>query len=160
MSSEFDDLQLLARALREGEDGKELRKELARNLRAALKPAADQAKSSIMAMPSHGSRTAPALRSSIAKKIRPEVKLGGRWTGARLKARKTRNVRGFVNAPKRTQMARGWRSPLFGNRDVWVTHRGKADWFDSSVQGGKDEYKAAVVAAMEAMARRIAARIQ
>ncbi|MEV6790905.1 hypothetical protein AB0M87_02665 [Streptomyces sp. NPDC051320] len=153
-------LDQLARALKAEEDGKQLRKELAANLRAALKPGADQAKGSIMGMVSlHGS-TQPALRSAIAKKIRPEVKLGGRWTGARVKAFKTKNVRGFPNAPKRTNSSRGWRHPVWGNRENWVQQRGKIEWFDRAFQGRQDIYKQAVHAAMEDMARRIASRVR
>lgn len=152
-------LDALVRAIRAEEDGKQLRKELAKNMREALKPGAVEAKSSIMAMPSSGIMpTAPALRTSIAKKIRPEVKLGGRWSGARVKAFKTKNIRGFPNAPKRTNRAGGWRHPVFGNRDVWVEQQGKIDWFDDAFKGREGPYKAALEQAMEDMARRIADR--
>ncbi|WP_234042548.1 hypothetical protein [Streptomyces marianii] len=151
-------LMSLTRALRAEEDGKELRKELARNMREALKPAAAEAKSAIMAMSSAGLGTAPALRSSIARKIRPEVKLGGRWTGARVKAFKTKNVRRFPNAPKRTNRPRGWRHLVYGRADSWVTQYGRNHWFDNSMDGIAANARAAVVDAMESMARRIAAR--
>ncbi|GGZ80246.1 hypothetical protein ACFOOM_07565 [Streptomyces echinoruber] len=151
-------LQALVRALRAEEDGKELRRDLAKNMRAALRPAAAEAKSAIMAMSSSGPGVSPALRSSIAKKIRPEVKLGGRWSGARVKAFKTRNVRGFPNAPKRTNRPGGWRHPVFGDRDRWVTQHGKLRWFDDAFEGREHTYRQAVLDAMEAMARRIADR--
>ncbi|MDQ0992162.1 hypothetical protein [Streptomyces sp. V3I7] len=154
-----DALAALARAIRAEEDGKQLRKELAKNMREALKPGAQQAKSGIMAMPSSGLMpTAPALRSAIARKIRPEVKLGGRWSGARVKAFKTKNVRGFPNAPKRTNRASGWRHPVWGNREVWIQQHGKLEWFDRAFQGREGIYKAAAEQAMEDMARRIASR--
>ncbi|WP_328962974.1 hypothetical protein [Streptomyces virginiae] len=153
-------LDTLARALRAEADGKQLRKELAKNLRDALKPGAVQAKSAIMAMSSSGPGTAPALRSAIAKKIRPEVKLGGNWSGARIKAFKTRNVRGFVNAPKRTNRPRGWRHLVYGRPDSWVTQYGVDHWFDYALIYDTPRYKAAVHEAMEAMARRIAERVE
>lgn len=152
-----DGLAALARALRAEEDGKALRKDLAKNMRDALRPGAEQAKNSIMGMVSlHGAQ--PALRTSIARKIRPEVKLGGRWSGARVKAFKTKNIRGFPNAPKRTNRAGGWRHPVYGNREVWAHQRGKLEWFDRAFRGREQLYKQAVEAAMEDMARRIAAR--
>lgn len=151
-------LDRLVRALRLEEDGKALRKELAANMRTALKPGAEQAKASIMGMISLHGGTQPALRSSIARKIRPEVKLGGRWSGARVKAFKTRNVRGFPNAPKRTNSARGWRHPVWGNTDNWVHQRGKLEWFDKAFRGREGIYNQAVHQAMEDMARRIADR--
>jgi hypothetical protein len=152
-------LDALVRALRAEEDGKQLRKDLAKTMREALKPGALQAKNSIMGMVSlHGAT--PALRTSIARKIRPEVKLGGRWSGARVKAFKTKNIRGFPNAPKRTNRADGWRHPVYGNRDVWVQQRGKLEWFDRAFRGREGLYKAAVEQAMNDMARRIANRVR
>jgi hypothetical protein len=152
-----DGIRLLAAALRDEEDGKALRKELAKNMRDALKPGAERAKSGVMAMNSAGGGTGPGLRSAIAKKIRPEVKLGGRWSGARIKARKTPGIRGFANAPKRTQRPSGWRTQTFGN-GVWRTQHGKNKWFDNSLQGLNGPAREAVHEAMEAMARRIAER--
>lgn len=154
-----DGLAALVRALRAEEDGKELRKDLAKNMREALKPGAQEAKNAILGMVSLGG-AAPALRPAIAKKIRPEVKLGGRWSGARVKAFKTKNIRGFPNAPKRTNRAGGWRHPVWGDRDNWVTQYGKRDWFDDAFRGREGTYKAAVEQAMEDMARRIADRAQ
>ncbi|MFF6825053.1 hypothetical protein [Streptomyces longwoodensis] len=151
-------LAALTRAIRAEEDGKQLRRELARDMREALKPGAAAAKSSVMAIASAGLPTAPALRSSVARKIRPEVKLGGRWSGARVKAFKTKNVRGFPNAPKRLNRAGGWRHPVYGNREVWVHQHGKSGWFDEAFEGREGVYRQAVEAAMENMARRIAAR--
>ncbi|MFD5425208.1 hypothetical protein [Streptomyces sp. NPDC127084] len=151
-------LDALVRALRAEEDGKELRKDLAKNLRGALRPGAARAKSAIMAMPSAGTGSGPGLRAGIAKKIRPEVKLGGRWSGARIKAFKTPGLRGFANAPKRTNRREGgWRTLTYG-KEPWRTQTGKRGWFDESFINDADQYREAVHEAMEAMARRIAAR--
>ena len=151
-------LAALTRAIRAEEDGKELRKELAKNMREALKPGAQQAKSSIMGMVSlHGST--PALRTSIARKIRPEVKLGGRWSGARVKAFKTPGLRGFTNAPKRTNRRQGgWRTLTYGH-EPWRTQTGKRQWFDEAFANSSETYRSAVHEAMEDMARRLASRI-
>jgi hypothetical protein len=159
VSVSTEGIAALDRALRAEEDGKALRKELAKNMREALKPAAELAKSGIMSMSSAGlSTSSPGLRSSIAKKIRPEVKLGGRWSGARVKAKKTPGLRGFANAPRRTQRrAGGWRTLTFGH-EPWRTQTGKQLWFDHAMEGREDQYKQAVLDAMEAMARRIADR--
>lgn len=159
VSVSTEGIAALDRALRAEEDGKALRKELAKNMRQALGPAAELAKTGIMSMASAGlSTSSPGLRSSIAKKIRPEVKLGGRWSGARVKAKKTPGLRGFANAPRRTQRrAGGWRTQSWGN-GVWRTQNGKQLWFDHAMEGREAEYRQAVHEAMEAMARRIADR--
>ncbi|MEU3563514.1 hypothetical protein [Kitasatospora sp. NPDC006786] len=156
LSVTFEGFDALTAALRAEEDGKALRKELATNMRNALKPAAEQAKSGIMSM-SATTTAAPALRSAIAKRIRPEVKLGGRWSGARVKSRKIAGIRGFANAPKRTQRSAGWRTQTFG-RGIWRVQHGKVNWFDRAMQPGSDTYRQSVADAMESMARRIADR--
>lgn len=157
LRTSIEGLDALVAAIRAEADGRELRRELAKNLREELKPAAVLAKSGIMSMRSAGPGASPALRSSIAKKIRPEVKLGGRWSGARVKAFKTPGIRGFANAPKRTNRPSGWRHPLFGT-DTWVTQHGKDQWFDRALEGRQAQYRAAIHNAMEAMAERIANR--
>lgn len=151
-------LEALVRAIREEEDGKVLRKELAKNMRDALKPGAAQAKSNIMGMPSNGTNHGAGLRSGIAKKIRPEVKLGGRWSGARVKAFKTPGLRGFANAAKRTNRRDGgWRTLTWGH-EPWRTQVGKRQWFDESFENDAATYRAAVHEAMESMAARLASR--
>ncbi|MCP3817834.1 hypothetical protein NLX86_06690 [Streptomyces sp. A3M-1-3] len=153
-------LDALVRAIRAEEDGKALRKDLAKNMRDALRPGAAAAKSSIMAMGSAGTGTGPGLRSSIAKKIRPEVKLGGRWSGARVKAFKTPGLRGFANAAKRTnRRSGGWRTLSYG-KEPWRTQHGKQNWFDESFTNDADQYRQAVHEAMETMAARIASRAE
>ncbi|OKK06415.1 hypothetical protein AMK26_10340 [Streptomyces sp. CB03234] len=154
-------LDALVRAIRAQADGKQLRKDLAKNMREALKPAAALAKSNIMAMSSAGlSTSTPGLRSAIAKKIRPEVKLGGRWSGARVKAFKTPGLRGFPNAPKRTNRRDGgWRTLTYGH-EPWRTQYGKRHWFDESFEGQDARFKQAVLDAMNDMAQRLADRAQ
>lgn len=151
-------LRQISRALRAEEDGKELRKELTRNMREALKPGAAQAKSAIMSMASTTPHDGPALKTSIARKIRPEVRISGKFPGAKIKAFKTKNLRGFPNAPKRTNRASGWRHPVYGNREVWVQQHGKTKWFDRAFEGQDAHYKRQVQLALAGMVNRIASR--
>lgn len=151
-------LEALIRAIGREDDGKALRKDLAKNMREALKPPVAAAKSSIMSMASTTPHPGPALRPQIAKKIRAEVKLTGRWTGARVRARRTHNVRNFANAPKRTQRAT-WRTQSFGRDDSWREQHGKVKWFDAAMAADRIKYVAAAHQAMEDMAARIASRV-
>lgn len=151
-------LRNISSALRAEEDGKELRKELTRNMREALKPGAVQAKSNIMSMASATRHGGPALKSSIARKIRPEVRISGKFPGAKIKAFKTPNIRGFANAAKRTNRASGWRHPVYGNREVWAQQTGKVKWFDHAFEGQRNTYEHAVKSALADMVNRIASR--
>lgn len=152
-------LEALVRALMAEADGKTLRKELARNLRAALKPTVSRAKSEAMTIPG-GSRThaAPRMRQQIARRIVADVRLSGRITGARIRARKTTGMRDFVNAPKRTQGRKGWEHPTFGDKGAMVVQRGRLEWFDKTTKASEPEARAACLHALEDMARRIAMR--
>ncbi|MEU8531595.1 hypothetical protein [Streptomyces parvulus] len=151
-------LRNISNALRAEEDGKELRKELTKNMREALKPGAAQAKSAIMSMASTTPHSGPALKTAIARKIRPEVRISGKFPGAKIKAFKTKNLRNFPNAPKRTNRASGWRHPVYGNREVWVQQVGKVKWFDHSFEGQDAHYKRQVQFALADMVNRIASR--
>lgn len=153
-----ENLRNISNALRAEEDGKELRKELTRNMREALKPGAARAKAGIMSMSSSTPHGGPALKSSIARKIRPEVRISGKFPGAKIKAFKTKNLRNFPNAPKRTNRAGGWRHPVYGNRDVWVQQTGKVKWFDRSFEGERGTYEHAVKSALAGMVNRINSR--
>ena len=151
-------LRNVSNALKAEEDGKQLRKELTKNMREALKPGAAQAKSSIMAMSSVTPHDGPALKTAIARKIRPEVRITGKFPGAKIKAFKTKNLRNFPNAPKRTNRSSGWRHPVYGNREVWVQQTGKVKWFDRAFEGQDGHYRRQVQFALADMVNRIASR--
>jgi len=154
---EVDGIPALVAALKAEANGKALRRELARDMRGALKPAVTEARSSIMGMSSAGHSVSPTLRSAISRRISANVRLTGRSTGARVRARKLPDtMRGFRNAPKLTNR-RQWRHQIFGGDD-WVDQEGKPNWFDDSMRSGRERYKKSVLGAMENMAQRISRR--
>lgn len=150
-------VQAVAKALAAEADGKKLRRQMSRNMRAALDPAVADARAGIQGMPSTTGGS-PGLRQEIAKRIKAEARLTGRQTGARVKARQTPNLRGFRHAPKRTQSRKGWRRPVFGNRNAWVRQEGRRGWFDDAMTKRRREYRAAVKKAVDDMAKRIASK--
>jgi hypothetical protein len=154
-------LRDLGRALRSVEDGKQLRKDLIKNIKAALKPSADEAKSSIKSMSSTGVRRGGlSLRGEVARRVVVETRLSGRSVGARVRAKKTPRVRGFDSAPKKLNRPGGWRHPWFGERAWWFPQMGKPDWFDGPMRAGKSRYRKGVLDAMENTAREIARRVR
>lgn len=56
--------------------------------------------------------------------------------------------------PRRWDKPGGWRHPVFGNRDVWVTQIGHP-YFRTTVTAGRDQVTAGVVTAMTAAAQKI-----
>lgn len=153
----------VAGQLRREADGKELRKELMKTTKAALQPAVSELRGAILAMPSSGDpRKGPPLRQTIAARVRVEVRLSGKTPGARIKVRKTPSLRGFANAPMRTNRRAGWRHPVFSEDRMgsWVSQTGKPGWFDDTLKPNQEKYRRAVLAAVEEMARRVASRMR
>jgi len=160
-----EDLTHLAKILSKEEDGKKLRRDLAKSLREASKPAVEEAKSAILSMDTGGlPHEGQSLRQAIAERITTEARLTGRSTGAKVKAR--RLATGFIHAPKRTN-AEKFRHPVFQRTsskgvfvDVWVDQVGKPRWFDDALKNYGEKWREAVVEAVNAMAERIARRAE
>ncbi len=162
------DLVDLAVAIKHEQNGAVLRRDLARGLRAAVRPAVGQAKASIMAMDSGGLRQpGGSLRQAIARQVTTEVSVTQKRARVKVKVRKRNMPRGFVNAPKAVSLAQGWRHPVAqrpsgkgaAQSPRWVQQFGKPGWFDEPLRSHRAQYRAAVEAAMRATADRIARKV-
>jgi hypothetical protein len=156
-------LEALVRALRAEEDGKRLRRDLAKGMRQALQPTVEAVRGAAGSLPASGrSHGGGSLRGAIQKAVKAETRLSGRTTGARIKVRKTPGTRGFANAPMRENRAAGWRHPVWSHAEQghsgWAHQYGRAHWFDDTTLQATGAARAAVEQAMEDMARRIASR--
>lgn len=150
------ELKELGANLRKIEGGKDLRKELVREIRDAAGPARNEARRAIKAMPSAGTRRGGrSLRSAIAQKVKIEARPTGRYVGARVSVGATESTRGFTQAPRRTN-SKSWRHPVFGNRNKWVSQRGQPDWFDGTMQSNRPRFRNAVTGAIDDFSRKIA----
>ncbi|HCT81749.1 MAG TPA: hypothetical protein DGT23_35250 [Micromonosporaceae bacterium] len=148
------DLTRLVRALNKEADGRELRRDLVEGLKAAVEPAAQQARASILSMGTHGLvQAVPPLRAAVAAGVKVRVRLGGKSAGVSVVAGKGGMPRGFAQAPKRLN-ARGWRHPVF-SPDVWETQVGKPGWFDDTLDRARPAALRAAQDAMDGMAKRI-----
>ncbi len=164
------DLVDLAVAIRYEQDGAVMRRELLQGLRAAVRPAIQEAKSSIMSMDSGGLRQpGGSLRKAIAKQVTSEVSLTQRKAKIKVKVRRRNMPRGFVNAPKTVSLPGGWRHPVVQRKPKgfvgpmpaprWVQQMGKPGWFDEPLRSHRANYRAAVQAAMDRTADRIARKV-
>lgn len=153
-------LKRVATALNAEADGKALRRDLGKNIRKALAPAVAEARAGIRSMSSAGLPVeGGGLRQAIARRIRAQAKLSGRTPGARVRVSKRGMPRGFELAARRTNRRKGWRHPVYGNRNVWVSQLGKPGWFDDPMRRGRPRYRAAVLAALNESARRITRKV-
>jgi hypothetical protein len=157
--AEAPGLAPLIASLRGLRDGRKLRADLGTALRRAQEPIRDKARGEIKAMPSAGLRkSGPPLRAAIAREVRSEVKLEGNGAGARLIAGNGSMPRNFKHAPARTVASRGWRHPVFGHMDRWVTQQGKRGWFYRPQREGEKEYREAILKVLAEFATKIARR--
>ena len=154
------DLKKLSRALKSEENGKELRKDLLREFRAAAKPVRDEMRANILAMPSKGvAHPGPSLRAGIARRVGIRTRLNGRTVAVWIKANETPNLRGFAAAPHHTNAAKGWRHPFMGDREQWYAQVGAPGWFDKPKLRNRLKFHRAAKKAMNSTADRIARKV-
>lgn len=163
LSVEQQAIQQVGRALRGEADGKALRKELIGELKTAVEPGVAAVSGKLRSMPhtsaaqGRGGASGPPLGTYLAARVKATVRLSGRSTGVRVRIAQTAKLRGFALAARRLNR-QSWRHRVFGG-DVWVTQQSPMpEFFDQTLAAGKGTYRAAVLRALEAMARRIAGR--
>lgn len=148
-------LVALRKALGNEAGGKKLARDLGKNLRAAAAPAVVDAKSAVRALPAVND---VGLREAVASQISAQARMSGKSAGVAVKVGTRKDPRGFRFAGRRLNNPRGWRHPVFGT-GTWVVQRGQR-WFEPAVLAHREEYRAAVRAAMEEMAQRIARKVK
>jgi len=142
-------------ALKYEDNGKALRRDLTKEMKRAVQPAVGEIRSGLMGMSTSGlDSAAPGLRTSVLRKLKTEVKTSGA-PRVRVKIGKKGMPRKFANAPKRLNALKGWRHPVFGNREVWVHQIGEPDFFDRPLRQRRGEMRKAIMDAVEEMSRRI-----
>ena len=120
---ERDDLGKLVKAINAHGSPKEVKKELRKGLREAVKPLVPKARGSVLGQASKGRGT--GLRKDMARAVEVKIDLGGRNPGVRLRL----NGRKLNGRPAGlVGMYEGvvpWRHPVFGT-GTWVSqpHRG------------------------------------
>lgn len=149
-------LAAVARVLKDEADGKTLRRDLMRELKAtAAAPIAD-AKSGILATPSKGLHSGQSIRSEIARTVKPTARLSGRTTGVSIRQSSTGNVRDFKMAGRRFNRG-NFRHPVFGTAR-YIVQPGNKDWFDRPMQAAKPDFKADVLRVVQDLADTLAQR--
>jgi hypothetical protein len=146
------DLKAAAKALRQFSDGKELGRQLSRNLRVVAQPLVPKVKAAWLSAPSKGHasssrarRGQPNLRALLAKATRVEVRRSGRQAGVRVRTdgRKMpsgmRSLPGYAEGVRR----RPWRHPVFGNPELWVRQEPFPRFYDA-VQPDETQARQAV----------------
>lgn len=119
-------------------------------MRQALEPAVNEAKKNVLAIPTHGPKHT-GLRARVAKGVKTVASPGGSDVGF---------VRVITTMPKDEAIIprgmdrqEGWRHPVFGNKNVWVTQHTGGSWFRVAMSHAEKPIKEALHKALEDAAR-------
>jgi hypothetical protein len=146
------DLKAVVQALKQVEDGKEIRKQLSRELREVARPLVPKVRQAWQSAPSMQGpgRGQPDLRVLLAKATRSQVRLSGKEAGVliRTDGRKMpsgmRALPGYAEGIRR----RRWRHPVYGNQSTWVEQR-PFPRFYQAVQPDEEAARRACLAAVD-----------
>ena len=96
------------------------------------------------------------LRESIANATSGSISTGSRATGVSVtwKVRAAKMPNSQRKLAKAFNSAKGWRHPIFGNREDWVTQHG-SPYFDAVIKKHQGELRDAVVNGMAKAAEKI-----
>lgn len=129
-----EDFARVSRDLRKAGRG-DLRKQMNKQIRAEARPTVAALKSAVLSVetevpgakrPARGARSTN-LRVRIARAIQVKLTTSGWRSGVRIRVDGTKL--GEQRAlPKALDSPRGWKHPVFGDRNVWVAQRGEPWW--------------------------------
>lgn len=94
------------------------------------------------------------LRSTIASAIKLEIKTGKTTAAVRIVVDGSKLPPGQRTLPAHLDSKKGWRHPVFGNREVWVAQRGKP-WFETTIRKHLKTVQKSILAAMDELAKEI-----
>ncbi len=155
-------------------DGKALKRDLAKEIRNAVKPVIPELQAAVRQLPSREPAASPDLRDAVARQIKVGSSMANKNPGAKIKVGTRQDPRGFRFAGRRLNSPKGWRHPVFARtaraggirglvgltEEVWVQQYGRQGvrWFEPPILARSKEFQAAVRVAVDDMARRIASR--
>lgn len=146
-----DEWRRVAVALREIDSG--FPGKLRRELREAVKPAAEDAKRNVLAIPTRGAKHS-GLRGRVARGVAIQAGVA-RGLGVRIvtgmKDPQERPLPGYLDDN------RGWRHPVFGNRHNWVHQSTGGSWFRETIVEHKPQIQRDVQQVLDDAAETIAA---
>lgn len=126
---------------------------LRKGLREAAKPAAEDAKQRVLALPVRGVKHS-GLRGRVARGVGIQAGVG-RGLGVRI-------VTGMRDPqqrklPEYLDDKRGWRHPVYGNRHVWVHQSTGGSWFRETIAEHRPQIERDVTQVLDDAAETVAA---
>lgn len=155
-----------------GKPGGKYRAELRKAIRKAAKPAINDVKRAIKAIPIRGEKSARGggykqrqahrtikthrgLRGRIASATGLQYKDGPRSAAVKIRINSSALPKDQRTLPRRLDSLEGWRHPLFGNKKHWYAQRGQPYW-EVTLRKHGPKVLHDVIEAMETTAKHIA----
>lgn len=129
---------------------KSLPKQFRKEIREQAKPLMLKAKAAVKALPTH-SRFHSGLRGRVARGVRLQIPRSN--TSIRIIT--SMKEREEAALPRGLDSTKGWRHPVFGNREEWVRQPG-GSWFREPIAEGRDELRRGLTGVLEKARDRIA----
>lgn len=169
-----EQLERLGKRLKEAGD-KELTKELRKGLKKAADPAVRHVQHAIRTLPVRGARgggksareihqqranfkrvrmRSSGLRESIARAIKARISTAGSGAAVRIRTSASELPADQRKLPRYLDRDKGWRHPVFGNREVWVAQYGRP-WFGETLKKEGPAVRREVLEAMHVIAEKI-----
>lgn len=117
------DLKAVSRALRQAAGGRDLRRNLVRELKDQMAPMVARVKAAWLSAPSQGrqGRRGRSLRRLLARSTYGQVRFTGKEAGIRVRTDGRRMPDRMKALPTYAEGTKPrWRHPVFGDRDNWV----------------------------------------
>jgi len=125
---------------------KALPTKLRQELRKAVKPMVADAKSNVKNMTVGGQAGTTGLRKLVARGVTVQVATG---RVARLRIVTKTPTGSMAAIPRGLASEKGWRHPVFGNTDTWVTEKFGVNWFMSAMADNSKEVNVRVQKILE-----------
>lgn len=112
----------------------ELKKRFVQDLKDGAKPAIELAQRNVRAMPVKGTSGSTGLRRRVARGVGSRATFTGGNPGIRVTTRMDKPSEAII--PRGLDRQRGWRHPVYGNREVWVRQPG-GSWFREAMTAAR-----------------------
>lgn len=108
------------------------------------------AKTDLMKARQRAERRGAGLRETVAAGVRLQVTA----KGVKIVASSARLPDSQKSLPRHLDSDKGWRHPVFGNKENWVHQRG-GPWFAATIKPKAPAFRAAIVDAMEEIKKQL-----
>jgi hypothetical protein len=152
------DLKAVNKALRQAANGKDLRRNLIRELKDEIGPMVRAVKAAWLSAPLQGrrGRREKSLRRLLSNVTGGQVRLSGKEAGIRVRTDGRRMPDRMKAIPTYAEGTKPrWRHPLFGDRGFWYDQRPFPEFFDA-VQPDQARARRECIRAVEAVFKQIA----